>query len=554
MRSIDPERENQFKAGLSVAVLLALLFAQVFFAMRTKSPTSDELAHQVASGYSHLVTGDFRMNPAVPPLSRLLSALPLYFLGAKAPLDHVSWQAGNSPEFARQFFYQANHNQDQLIFWARMPILLLSLVFGYFVFVWAHELFGISGGLSALLLYVFCPDVLAHSGLATSDIAVALFFYLAVWRFWKYLQKPRIKNLILTGVMTGLALISKFSAVLLFPTFLAIALISGAGKKINAGRMIAFLAVCFLTVWAGYFFEVKPILKNTPDPQKKIEFLNRIGGERLVRFASDVPVPLATFENAFGSMLFTRSKGTNAYLMGEWSHGQKGWWHYYFIAFGIKNTIPTLILIFCAFFYLHAVLPERLAKICLLAPIVLFFALTLRDKAQAGIRYFLPIYPLFFILAGGFAAWALKRNKLSRALVLALLSWHAVEAVLIYPDYLTYFNELIGGPSQGYHYLRDSNIDWGQDLKGLGEYAQKEGYPEVTLFYYGSADPAYYHIPVRKIEKDEFIKPRNTVYALAVHHIDSVRWFEKYKPVKIIGHSIFVYDFRNKVPGEPADS
>ncbi|MEK7211494.1 MAG: hypothetical protein AAB731_02590, partial [Patescibacteria group bacterium] len=159
---------------------MAALFLQVTFSMRTKAPTCDEFAHHIASGYSHLITGDFRMNPAAPPLPRLLSAIPLYFLGAKAPLDHWSWEKGDSPEFARQFFYTANHDQDKLVFLARLPILILSVFFAYFVFAWAKDLFGFAGGLGALLLYVFCPDILAHSGLATSDISVAFFFYLTL--------------------------------------------------------------------------------------------------------------------------------------------------------------------------------------------------------------------------------------------------------------------------------------------------------------------------------------------------------------------------------------
>src|SRR3989338_3730766 len=88
----------------AAAVCLFVLAAQVVTAMRTKSPTCDEFSHHVASGYSYLVTGDFRMNPASPPLPRLLSALPLLFLKPQVPLEHPSWKEGNSPEFARQFF------------------------------------------------------------------------------------------------------------------------------------------------------------------------------------------------------------------------------------------------------------------------------------------------------------------------------------------------------------------------------------------------------------------------------------------------------------------
>src|SRR5262249_26307959 len=117
-------------SGLA-ALLLFFLVAQSFWAIRDKAPTCDEFAHHIASGYSYLVTGDFRMNPASPPLPRMLAALPLVFLKAKAPLEHSSWTEGNSPEFAKQFFYVSNHRADGFIFWARLPILLLSLIFAY---------------------------------------------------------------------------------------------------------------------------------------------------------------------------------------------------------------------------------------------------------------------------------------------------------------------------------------------------------------------------------------------------------------------------------------
>ncbi len=530
-----------------VGSFLAIFFIQVFFAMQTKSPTCDEFAHHTASGFSHLVTGDFRMNPAAPPLPRLLSAIPLYLMGVKAPLDHRSWKDGNSPVFAQQFFYQPHFTQDRLIFWARLPILILAVFFGYFVFVWADELFGITGGLSALALYTFCPDILAHSGLATSDISVAFFFYLTFWRFWKYLRKQSLKNLILTGIMAGLAFLSKFSAILIFPILFLIVSFSGSWKKISLGRSTGFLAICFLTVWAGYFFEMKPLLKNTPDPPKKVALYRKIGGERLVRFANEVPVPLSTFVSAFASMMVTRARGTNAFLMGEWSNGLKGWWYYYFIAFAIKNTIPFLLLILLSLVWIQKIPTNRLAKYFLVLPIGFFFLATLADKAQAGIRYFLPVYPLFFILCGGWMAWVWRKKKFFRFLVVTLLSWHVFEGVRIYPDYLAYFNELIGGPDRGYLYLRDSNIDWGQDLKGVADWAKKENDPELVV---GSISPVdlekAYGVPWRPFTPQEQKKPRPCVYAIGVHGIDGTSWFRQYRPVKIIGHSMWIYDFRKK--------
>lgn len=535
---------HKIKTVYLVSALLIILFGLVTFSMRTKSPTCDEFAHHVASGYSYLVTGDFRMNPASPPLPRVLAALPLWFLKAKAPLDHSSWKEGNSPVFAHQFFEVYNHNMDQLIFWARIPIVILSIIFGFFVFYWSRALFGEMAAYFSLILYCFCPDIIAHSGLATADLAVAFFFFMTLMCYWKYLKEPALKYLFFTGVMAGLAFLSKFSAVLLFPIMLLTALLSGKVKEIALPKMLAFLFICFFTVWAGYGFELKPLLTNTPDPAKKIAMYQKAGGEALVHFAEKVSVPLSTFSSAFVSMMVTKARGTHAYLMGQWS--DKGWWYYYFVAFLIKNTIPFILLIFASFFIFKKLGLDRLTQVTLLTPVVFFFAATLGDKAQAGIRYFLPIYPLLFLLAGAGAAYLWKKNNAMRFIVAALLSWHAAEAIHIFPDYLAYFNESIGGPDNGYKWLRDSNIDWGQDLKGIGKLAQKEKYPEVVVLTLSPVDPADYGIPYRRFNESDSAAPAKTVYAVGVHFWDSVRWAKHIKPDRIIGHSFFIYDMRGE--------
>lgn len=531
---------------LSAGLLLLLASAQTVMAMRTKSPTCDEFAHHLANGYSYLVTRDFRMNPASPPISRMLPAVPLLFFHAKLSLDHPSWENNDSPEFARQFFYHSNPGStDKFFFWARMTIVAVSLLFGFSVFLFSRTLFGDAGGLSSLVLYSFSPNILAHSGLATADLMVAFFFFLSLVCFWHYLRCPSTRGIILTGITAGLTFLSKFSAVLLLPSLLFIALFSKKTRLVSPPRVLLFLGICLFTVWAGYFFEVKPVLQHTPDPPKKIEFLRKIGGPELVKLGEEAPLPLATFFSAIVSMGITRANGCDAFLMGEWS--RTGWWYYYFVALLIKETIPFLILAFGGLIFVRRVGFNRLTAAVILVPLAVFFLATLRDKAQAGIRYFLPVFPSLFILGGAFAAYLWRQHKPAfRFVVLALLSWHAAEAAVIYPDYLAYFNEFIGGPGNGYKYLRDSNIDWAQDLKGVGVLTQKKKYPEVVLLYHGIEDPAYYRIPFRWPEPDEFVVPRKTVYALGAHHIDTMRWYDKIEPTTVVGHSIFIYDLRKK--------
>lgn len=530
--------------GLGVFALLGCLALQTLWPMRQQSPTCDEFSHHIASGYSYLLTHNFRLDPASPPLPRMAAALPLLVLGAKAPLDDISWKEGNAPEFSRQLFHVQNGDLDKFIFWARVPTLLLSIVFGLCVFTVSRKLFGIAAGIVSLVLYCFTPDIIAHSGLATADLAVAFFFFLTLYRFSCYLKAPSAGNLVWTGFVTGLALLSKFSAVLLFPILLISALSARKVAEVRPSRTALFLAVCFFTVWAGYFFEVKPLLKDTPDPAKKAAMYRRVGGERLLAFAENAPVPLSTFSSAIVSLAMHRTRDGRSFLMGEWYTG--GRWYYYLVAFLIKNTLPFVL--FCLLSLLLAAKfgIEKVIRSVFYTAIGLFFLVTLKDKAQAGIRYFLPIYPVFFVLSGGVAAYLWKKGQRWRLAVGALLAWHAVSALLVFPHPLAYFNEAVGGPKNGAHYLRDSNIDWGQDLKGLGEVIAKLGADEVVLYSISPADPAVYGIPYRRPEKDEFAAPRATVYAIGAHQMDALGWTKDLKPDKIIGYSMFVYDLRKE--------
>jgi hypothetical protein len=536
--------KGSFKEFLIPAALLAALVLQGIAAARDKSPTCDEYSHHVANGFSYLVTGDFRMNPASPPLPRMLTAIPLLLVGAKAPLDDPSWEAGNSPQFADRFFNQPGQKLDNLIFWARMPILALSVLFGLAVYAWAKMLWGLPGGISALTLYVFSPDILAHSSLAASDLAVGFFMFMTFFHFWKYLHKDKKTEIYRTGLDAGLSLLSKFTAVLLFPILLITAVAAGKASSVRPKKTIIFLIICFLTVWAGYFFEVKPLLKHTPDPAKKIAAIEKVGGERGVKIAQHIPIPLATFSSAIISMGFTRTAGTDAYLLGEWS--RKGWPYYYFVAFAIKNTLPVLILFFLSVIFFRRLGMDRITAAVLWVPILFFFVLTMKDKAQAGIRYFLPVYPLVFILGAGAFAYLWRKALPIRMLVAGLLIWHVFSAVKICPDYLAYFNESVGGPANGYKYLRDSNIDWGQDLKGVGKYVREHNIQEVALRTLSPARPEAYGIPARKTDEAETIAPRHTVYAIDAHQWDAFKWTATTKPTVVIGHSFFIYDFRDK--------
>jgi hypothetical protein len=167
-------------------------------------------------------------------------------------------------------------------------------------------------------------------------------------------------------------------------------------------------------------------------------------------------------------------------------------------------------------------------------PVAVYVALTFTRGLQIGHRHLLPIYPALCILAGGAAVWIQRllerpgsrapqagrgRSRRSAATdrqlrhpwitatgiaTLALVAWHVTESVAVSPSYLAYFNQLAGGPAQGYKHLADSSLDWGQDLPALKRWLDARGLQGdaargVYLSYFGTARPEYYGIQATRL-------------------------------------------------------
>jgi hypothetical protein len=124
--------------------------------------------------------------------------------------------------------------------------------------------------------------------------------------------------------------------------------------------------------------------------------------------------------------------------------------------------------------------------------LVLFAYFSLFTSVHYGIRYILPVLPLAMIWTGRLVPWVKERGKTVRVASLLLLLAYPVSALLVTPDTLSYFNLLAGG--QGDRILLDSNIDWGQGLKRVRAYMDREKIDTLGLAYFGHVDPAIYGI------------------------------------------------------------
>ena len=190
--------------------------------------------------------------------------------------------------------------------------------------------------------------------------------------------------------------------------------------------------------------------------------------------------------------------GRLAFFLGEYS--EEGWWSYYIVAFIIKTPIGSLLLIAGSLLFHRQGTPLRRDEaIFLLLPVVFIFLATTQAKMNIGVRHILMVYPFLFILAARLATIAFQRRWIGRVLIGAPVILTAVSALRIAPHQLAYFNELVGGPEQGYRYLSDSNLDWGQDLKGVQEYMAKEevAHDLLLLFWDGPTRLLRYSLPIR---------------------------------------------------------
>ncbi len=116
----------------------------------------------------------------------------------------------------------------------------------------------------------------------------------------------------------------------------------------------------------------------------------------------------------------------------------------------------------------------------------------LADRVNYGIRHILPVFPFLFLFAGRLGPFFAARSRPLRIAALTILGLYPISALLATPNTVDYFNLLAHG--RGDRILLDSNIDWGQGLKRVKSYMDREGLDHIDLAYFGHVDPALYGI------------------------------------------------------------
>ncbi|MBI4707936.1 MAG: glycosyltransferase family 39 protein [Candidatus Omnitrophica bacterium] len=542
-----------------LAFFLLVIFALLAFTSiwpDRKSPTCDELAHHIPTGYILLTKHDYKMDTSHPPLSRYIVALPLkVFMHLSVPNDSKEWRRADRSEFGKDFFYKYNNQPQRIIFYSRLAIILVGLFCGLILFYWTKRAYSPETALFALFFYSFCPNILANTALATTDMVATCFILLSAACFWFYLRNNSLRNIIFAGISLGLAQLSKYTSVLLYPIFILVFLFGFKEfdknkRKVIFWQILSIFAISIIVLWAGYGFDFEPILKNAMRQNEKLAIIQNIvlklfptasTGllQRFDYFLLNVPVPLGTHILGVLGILRHGYEGHGTFFLGKWS--AQGNPLYFFVAFLIKTPIPAIVFLFAGIIVCFKEKIKLAEKIILTTILVLFTAASM-NKLQLGLRYILPIYPFCFILAA--RSIILWKKVFFRLFMVILMFWYILANFFSWPNYLSYFNEFIDGPKNGYKYLRDSNIDWGQDLPELAKYIKDHKIKEIKLIYFGTADPSSYGIRYANFEPQDYLFPRKAVYAISVHKLESATWASSLTPTARIGYSIYVYDLR----------
>lgn len=462
------------------AVLLLLFLANGLYGLVQNSGVCDELGAHIPSGYLYLKSGEFSGGLDNLPLGQILIALPVKLLG----LD-----------------YELFTEQHLLLF--RLPVLLMGLLLAQLLYVFTRRLHGQLAALAALFLYCLSPNILAHATLATLDLPVSFFVFLAIFLLHRYVDQPGLRRLIWFGIALGAALLVKVQALLLLP-FTAIACLVFWQELVPRGntRRVSLLARWLLV----------PLLAMVMVNFAYLHAPFRDGGLLPAQFLEDIR-----------GKLLHGARGQFSYLLGEYS--TEGWWYYFPVAMFFKTPVPTLLLLALGLL----ARPTRRTAVLVLAPVALFLGAAMASKLNIGLRHVLIVYPFCFILAGRGAA-RLWGATWQRILLAVLAVWYAAGALLITPHHLSYFNVLAGGASNGHRYLVDANYDWGQNDRHLRRYLD-------------AVDRAYkINPPAFEPTTGHILVNANALYGILNGGEKAYAWLKDREPVRQVAYTWFEYD------------
>jgi hypothetical protein len=556
---------------LSVAgsiVCVAAIVVAIVAGYGRLSQTIDEPTH-IAAGLEWLQDGRITFRTENPPIARVIVALGPYLAGIRLPSSpHARWHA----LAGSRFLYQGPGYITTLSR-ARLGTLLFLVLSAVVVWLWVGGTYQPSAAALAVAMFVTIPSIVAHAGLATTDIAFIAVCLVAGLAIQRWIERPTWPRAVGVGVAVGISVATKFSTFVFLPP-IALALIvtwwfaalrrapdSPIRWSRTAWQSGMVMLIAMFVVWASYRFSVGR-LSELPQQFGIYGHYPRTG---LAARMKDVPIPAPGF---WHGLLFLRAyeqRGQMAYLFGETR--RFGFWYFHPVALAVKTPLPFLVFAAIGLGLLwrdrRSIRTWTARAAAIGAGGVL--AASLASPLDTGLRHVMVVYPLIAIAAAaGFASvQSESARRRARIVAIVLVAWQAGVLARTWPYQLAYFNELAGKDPGSI--LNGSDLDWGQDFFALVRYCRTHHVDELSIAYEGTLDQCAHglpplrpldpytpttgwiaisdiywrHITASALRRD----PCNpgSVYGATTMRPEWFQWLHHFEPVAVAGRSIRIY-------------
>ena len=537
--------------ALCIAAFLSIGILRIVTTYRVFNHTIDEPSH-IAGGIEWWEKGTYTLEAKHTPLARVSVALGPYLAGVRST-GATRWQ-DTYPILSENGQYWRN------LILGRLGVLPYFVIAALVVFFWTKRIYGPGAGLVAAGIFTFLPTILAHSSNATTDVALTAMFGCALYVFTLWLRKPDFRSAALFGALTGLALATKLSTLVFLPACgLPIVIAYARSKQTRWRDLLKTVAIvvlaAFLSLWAVYRFSHTPLSQAT-GLQDRITV--RIFGkssritaveQAISRF---VPVPAPEFFSGIRMLRDQNQQGSRAYLLGRVKDG--GWWYFFFVAVAVKTPIAVLLLAaFGSIISIRELWRDRLnwEIAAPLASLIMLMLVTTPSHLDSGVRYVLPVYLCFSVLAGmgAVALWQYRKRTIGRVTAGVLFLWLAGSSVLAHPDYLAYFNEFASkDPS---HVIVVGDLDWGQDYARLATYLHEHSVPQISIASDTFFEPRPLGLPETTLLKCSD-RPTGWV-AMELRrvrlHPECYQWMAQEQLVTTVGKTMLIYNVPAQKPG-----
>ncbi|WP_162006673.1 ArnT family glycosyltransferase [Roseimaritima sediminicola] len=461
----------------------------------------------------------------------------------------------------------AQQHGERVFYWvslARTAMIPVALLGTYLIWNIGRRFYGAKSGSLAATLWVLSPTVLTFGASISPDVTAAVFGLLAAWRLYIWLRLGTDWSAFLLGIASGLAMLSKASWLILPPIIVGLTSWYAYrarkhwvwGKRLKQTGVVA--GTCWLFIHGGYEFQgvlrplgdfefVSQTLRgDTSEGDISAVSANRFRGSWLARLPAPLP---ADYIRGIDIQKRDFEGRMDSYFLGRWR--DHGWLHYYAVAVFLKEPLAIWVIAIAGWGWrlvsrtrVSESRTARVSQLLVFAPgITMFVFVSCQTGFNHHLRYVLPFFPCLYLLV------AAPLSRISRPLAsvcVGLACWYAVSSLSAMPRTYSFFTEAIGGSENGWKYIGDSNLDWGQDLLTAKRWIEANpGKRPVYMVYDVRTD--FKMLGMEAVDGRGFVTPEGptrsgwwivTQYPLLRNEN---RWFRKHSPTERLSVTTSVF-------------